>query len=145
MYTITKKFTDFLGNERTQSFRFNYRKDEIAMLELGTNGTFTGSLKSKTLDNDKAGILSDFKRFLVGAYGELDDDGCHFNKSQEISNRFESHIVFSEIYEELMTDSEKMTEFVSNVLPLDEKQKFEVRSKLREVKDPEELLNADNK
>ena len=41
MLKETISYTDFLGNERTEDFRFNLTEAELMEMELGTTGGFT--------------------------------------------------------------------------------------------------------
>jgi hypothetical protein len=51
------------------------------------------------------------------AYGEKSDDGKRFIKSEEISANFAATEAYSELFMELMSSTEKMTEFVNALAP----------------------------
>ena len=85
--TIT--YVDYDGNPRTEDFRFNLSKAEIAEMELSTSGGMEKMLQELVASKDGKRIMEVFKGIILKAYGEKSLDGKRFVKSAELSQAFE--------------------------------------------------------
>lgn len=110
-------YTDFNGNERTETFRFNLNKAEILEMELGTSGGLTQMIEKLVEINDYPQIVKLYKNFILNSYGEKSLDGKHFVKNEEIRNRFEQSEAYSELFMELLSSPEAASAFVNGVMP----------------------------
>ena len=117
MYKKTVTYEDYNGDTRTESFYFNFSKAELVTMEASKPGGYSSYLKHIAEEQDPAKLVAIFKELLLGSYGEKSEDGRRFVKSKELTDAFEQHPAFSEIYMELATDSVAAAEFVKKVLP----------------------------
>lgn len=115
--TIT--YTDYDGLERTEEFRFNLTKAELVDMELTTAGTFSETMKRIIAEKDIIRIAKLFKELLLKSYGVKSDDGKRFIKSQELSEAFSQTEAYSELYMELLGNSEYAVKFIQQVMPKD--------------------------
>ncbi|MBP5703918.1 MAG: hypothetical protein J6X12_04360 [Paludibacteraceae bacterium] len=111
------KYTDYNGVEREEPFYFNLSKAELVELEMSVNGGLTEFITRVVATQDQTELIKLFKRFILMAYGEKSDDGKRFIKSEEISANFAATEAYSELFMELMSSTEKMTEFVNALAP----------------------------
>lgn len=111
------KYTDYNGVPREEPFYFNLSKAELVELEMSVNGGLTEFITRVVATQDQTELIKLFKRFILMAYGEKSDDGKRFIKSEEISANFAATEAYSELFMELMSSTEKMTEFVNALAP----------------------------
>lgn len=112
-------YTDYNGVERTEDFFFNLTKPEIIELELGVTGGLSEMLQKIINTKDIAQLMRFFKKIVLMSYGEKSPDGKRFVKSEEISKAFSETEAYTQIYMELVSDSEKAAEFVHGIVPKD--------------------------
>ena len=115
--TIT--FTDYGGNKRTEEFRFNLNKAELAMLEMSEVGDFKKKMQRIIQAQDGPAILKAFKDIIKMSYGVKSDDDRRFIKSDELFEEFEQTEAYSELIMELLSDEKAAAEFVAAILPSD--------------------------
>lgn len=113
--TIT--YTDYDGNERTEDFYFNLTKAECIKLQFGTTGGLEKLIRKIIAEQDTAKVLPIFEEIVLSAYGEKSMDGRRFIKSPEISEGFKQTEAYSQLFMELMTDSDAATEFINGIVP----------------------------
>lgn len=113
--TIT--YTDFNGEERTDTLHFNLSKAELLEMELSVNGGFSTILQKIIDEKDNAKVAEYFKEILLKAYGEKSADGKYFTKSKEISEAFSHTGAYDVLYVELATNTEKASEFINGLKP----------------------------
>ena len=111
------KYTDYNGVEREEPFYFNLNKAELVELEMSVDGGLTEFITRVVQTQDQKELIKLFKRFILMAYGEKSDDGKRFIKSKEISDAFASTEAYSELFMELMSSTENMTNFVNALAP----------------------------
>ena len=109
--TIT--YTDYDGLERTEEFRFNLTKAELMDMELTTVGTFSKLMQKIIDEKDMVRLAKYFKELILKSYGVKSDDGKRFIKSPELSE------AYSELYMELLGNSEYAVKFIQQVMPKD--------------------------
>lgn len=119
MLTITKTYTDFDGNKRTEDFMFNFTKAELMEMELFEEGGYTAMAKKIVDANDNTQLAKLFKNLVLKAYGIKSPDGRRFIKSDELREEFTQTEAYSEIFMELATDDKKAAEFVNGIIPGD--------------------------
>lgn len=115
--TIT--YTDYDGLERTEEFRFNLTKAELMDMELTTVGTFSKLMQKIIDEKDMVRLAKYFKELILKSYGVKSDDGKRFIKSPELSEAFSQTEAYSELYMELLGNSEYSVKFIQQVMPKD--------------------------
>lgn len=120
MYAKKITYTDYDGNERTETFLFNLSKAEVIEW-LTMNGNYTlDKVLYKLSEEENAGeILNIFKDLIQRAYGEKSLDGRRFVKSPEIKANFMETEAYSVLFTELAFDAKKASEFLNNIIPAD--------------------------
>lgn len=117
MIKITKTYKDYDDVERTEDFYFNLSEAELLDMEMGTAGSLTEMIEKIVNAKDIPTISKWFKTILLKSYGIKSEDGRYFRKSEEISKDFESSPVYSLLYMELATDTDKAIEFINKTIP----------------------------
>lgn len=113
------RFKDYDGNERTETHYFNMEKNELIELEISSVGGLEESVKRIIQARRGKEIMDTFKDIILKSYGEKDLDGVHFNKSEELSNRFYHSKAYDALFMELVTDDNAAAEFINKILPDD--------------------------
>ena len=112
-------FNDLEGNPITREFFFHLSKAELTEMELSANGGLAEHMLSIAKAKNGGEIVREFKKILLAAYGVKDDDGISFNKSPELSRKFEQSDAYSELFMQIATDTDAMIAFFKGVLPKD--------------------------
>lgn len=120
MYAKKITYTDFDGNERTETFLFNLSKAEVIEW-LTMNGNYTlDKVLIKLSEEENAGeILTIFKDLIYRSYGEKSLDGRRFVKSPEVKANFMETEAYSTLFTELAFDAQKAADFLNNIIPAD--------------------------
>lgn len=113
--TIT--YTDYNGLERTETHYFNLSKAELMEMEFATSGGMAEMMQRIIDAQDGPTLMKIFKDIILKAYGIKSPDGKRFEKSEEISTAFSQTEAYSELYVELLTNSEKAAEFFNGIVP----------------------------
>ena len=124
MYEKNIKFTDFFGNQRSETRYFNLSEAEIMDANFDQKGDFSQLIQgiANTKDQEALGRL--FKEIILRSYGEPSPDGIYFNKSPEIRARFESSALYNALYMELLFDADAASDFINKVIPIENIQKL---------------------
>ena len=115
--TIT--FTDYDGNKRTEDFYFNLTKAEVIEMEMGTSGGMKKMLEKIVSEQDSRRIIETFKSIILKAYGEKSPDGKRFIKGDDVSTAFAQTEAYSELFMELVTNTESASAFINGIIPQD--------------------------
>ena len=110
-------YTDYDGNERTETFYFNLSKAELIEMQLSVDGGMEKELQRMIDTRDVTKLAASFKRVILKAYGEKSPDGKRFVKSPELSEAFMQTEAYSDLFTELMTDANKASEFMNSIIP----------------------------
>lgn len=125
MYATKITYKDFLGKERTEEFFFNLTKAEVIDTALSMpNQDWAGELMRIQLSGDVTAMMQEFERILLSSYGELQDEGRVFAKSEEISRKFKDHAAFDAMMDRFMTEPDYANQFLIKVFPQDLIQKI---------------------
>lgn len=116
MYKMTRTFTDFNGETRTEDFYFNLTRAEIAQMSLSTDGGLDKLIERITQTKDVPKIAEYFKKIMDASYGERTPDGRGFRKSPEILADFQATMAYSDLYMELLEVEGKAAEFINKVI-----------------------------
>lgn len=117
MLKKTISYTDYDGNERTEDFYFNLSKAEIIEMELGTAGGMKKMLERIVAAQDGKRIMETFREIILKAYGEKTPDGKRFTKSRELSEAFSQTEAYTNLFVELVTNSEAASQFINAIVP----------------------------
>lgn len=117
MYKKTIKYTDYNEVEREEDFYFNLSKAELMEMELVHPEGFEAWLQGIINANDNETLLKIFKEIILSSYGEKDPTGKRFVKSEELSKAFAQTEAYSELYMELLTNTDAAIEFVNGIVP----------------------------
>lgn len=118
---ITKEitYTDYNGQERTEKYQFNFSKAELAEMELSVDGGFSTMIQRIKETEDRPELVRLFKDMLLKSYGVKSADGKRFEKSEELSTAFSQTEAFSELYMELLTNTDAAIAFANGLIPSD--------------------------
>lgn len=119
MLKKTIKYVDFNGEEVSEDFFFHLSKAELVELEMSYKGGLDAAIKRIVAAEDGGAIIAEFKKIILGSYGQRSVDGRRFIKNQTLREEFESTEAYSTLFMELVTDAEKAAEFVRGVIPQD--------------------------
>lgn len=111
-------YTDFNGDECTDEYYFNLSKAEIFSLDFdyASEGGFVAHLLNVAKSGDPKGLWNLIKGMVDKSVGKRSADGKRFIKSKEILEEFRSTEGYGELLIELVTDSEKLNEFVTGIV-----------------------------
>lgn len=113
--TIT--YDNFNGERVTEHFFFHLSKAELVELEMSYDGGLSEMLTKIVAAEDSKSIIAEFKKIVLGAYGQKSPDGRRFIKNQQLRDEFESTEAYSELFMELITNTDAAIEFINGVIP----------------------------
>lgn len=119
MIIKTVTYTDFNGNERTESFWFHLSRPELTEMLLGIDNNIETYIKTIIKSENYYEIVKIFKKLLLEAYGEKSEDGRRFIKLPEKTKEFSESEAYSVLFTELTTNEEKASEFVNGLISKD--------------------------
>lgn len=117
MYKKTLTYTDFDGNEREDTFYFNFTEAELMELELSQDGGLSGLIEKVSEEKDNRRIVAIFKDLLSKSIGEKSVDGKRFLKNDEIRDNFIQSAAYSKLFMLLSFDADEAAAFVKGVVP----------------------------
>lgn len=139
----TIKYTDYNNQEREEDFFFEISEAEVVILDANTPEGFLEHMRKVSNNHNGKEIMEMFRMFIRLAYGEKSPDGKYFDKSDEISTRFEHTRAYNVLFMELLTDAKKAAAFVSEVMPFDNDQRKEFNKMVDDLKDQMDKKAAD--
>ena len=119
MLKKTILYKDFNGDEVSEDFFFHLSKAELVELEMSHQGGLSAALTRIVESEDGKGIIAEFKNIILSAYGKRSEDGKRFIKNQQLREEFESTEAYSELFMELVTNTDAAIEFINGVIPSD--------------------------
>lgn len=134
---LTKKitYTDYDGNERTETFYFNLTKTELAIMNNSAEGGLNAKLQKMVDGKRVPDIMSTFCEIIRKAYGEKSDDGRRLMKSEERSKAFEETPAYDQLFLELTQNEDAMVAFIKGVLPSDLAEQVNIPSSTPVIKE----------
>ena len=117
MLKKTMTYTDFNGEERTEDFYFHLTEAEISNMELDSEGGISQKLDRIIKSKDLTQIKEYFQWIILKSYGEKTDDGKHFIKNDKVSEMFSYTQAYSDLWMELISDTEAAVKFVQGIVP----------------------------
>ena len=121
MYAKKITYTDYDGNERTETFYFNLNKAELTEMELSSEGGLSKMIQKIVDEQDSTRIIAIFKDIILRSYGEKSNDGKRFIKKAAdghmLADDFAQTEAYSELFMELATNADAASDFVNNIVP----------------------------
>lgn len=117
MYIKKLTYTDYNGEERTETAYFNLTEAELAELNLSTDGGYQEHLRRIVDARDVPSLAKEFKRLIKLSYGVKSPDGRRFIKNDTLVEEFLETEAYSQFFMELVTNEDAVTEFVMNIIP----------------------------
>lgn len=112
-------YTTYDDETLTEDFYFNLSKAELMQIQFDANGTYSQFIGRIINERDFKHLGEEFRKIILKSYGKKSDDGKQFRKTPEIQEEFEFSPAYSELYVQLMSDSESATKFFTGILPRD--------------------------
>lgn len=110
-------YTDYNGNQRTETFNFNFTDAEIHEMEYSAEGGFGERLQRIVEAKDNVQLVKEFKGIILKSFGVKSDDGKRFVKSEELSTAFSQTEAYNILYNKLISDSEFAANFINGIMP----------------------------
>ena len=129
MIKKTIKYTTFDDEEVEDTLYFNLSMPELIDMEVRYSEGMGVMIQRIVKAENFSGIIEQFKRFILMAYGEKSEDGRYFLKSDEARARFAQSAAYEALYMELATDDKKAAEFLKGVMPKDVEKFIEEQEK----------------
>lgn len=132
-------YTDFNGNEVTETLYFNLTKAESIELESSVEGGLSDWIQTIDAAKNPKAIIDAFKTMIYKSYGERTPDGSRFIKNDTISQSFLATEAYSTLFVMLISDPDFAKHFVNNLLhnPQTPKSPTDVQKKFSESNAPE--------
>lgn len=112
-------FKDYNGETRTESHYFHLNKVELSKMYVGVDGGYDEFLKRIVEAKNTSAMLNVITDLVENSYGIKDLDGKRFRKSKELTDAFIQSPAYEALFVELVSDVDKMVEFVKGILPDD--------------------------
>lgn len=116
MYKKVIEYTDYNGTPRKETFYFNYSKAELLKKELSTQAGIEEFIKMLIATKDNAKIVQIFNDLILDSYGIKSEDGTRFIKTKELRDAFEQSEAFSELFIEIVSNTDAQVEFINGVV-----------------------------
>lgn len=129
MLKKTVNYKNFNGKERTKDLYFHLTQTELTeiALDLPDNvkeifadhpGEVTEEDNNRILrELGNKGIFEFLKKLVLKAYGIRDEDGEYFDKSDEITRKFQNSLAFDAVMTELTRDDAVALNFINSLIP----------------------------
>lgn len=133
------KFKTFDDVELVDDFFFNLSKAELVRLELDhTTAEYEGFAEyvQAAIDRkDGRTIAQVVEDLILTSYGQKSADGKRFMKSEGLKSEFKNSDAYSELFFELVTDSDKAIAFMNGVIPQNLESEMD---KIRAAQEPQQ-------
>lgn len=117
MFKVTKTYTDFNGNERTEDAYFNLTKSELADMHMSTEGGLDEKITKIANAKNNTEMYKLFKDILYKSYGVKSADGRRFVKSPELLEEFIQTPLYDAIFMDIVTSDTYANEFINGLIP----------------------------
>ena len=117
MIKKTIAYTDYNGNQRKEDFWFNLTKAEVARMEMSTEGGMAEMINRIVAAQDVPSLISIFEEMIQKSYGVKTPDGRGFVKRKEDLESFMATEAYSELFMELVTDTDAAAKFLNGIIP----------------------------
>ena len=112
-------YKDFLGQTRTDTFRFNLTEDEMMDL-IKEDEIFSTDHVSYVMETrDAIEMYRILRRMILASYGVLSEDGRFFRKPPEALYDFAHSAAYTQLLDELVDtdDFNKLRSFIMGIIP----------------------------
>lgn len=118
MHQHTINYTDFNGNAKTKTLHFNLTEAELVKIQKDSPRGIQVEMQ-EAIDSGDSAVLLDFLEMLVHkSYGIKSDDGEEFEKTPELTRKFENSAYYSDLYMSLFQNEGKTgADFISKIMP----------------------------
>lgn len=110
-------YTDFDGNERTETVYFNLTRTEMVELQWSVPGGAQKLFERIVEEQDIHRILEYTKEILSKAYGVKSADGRRLEKSAEHWKAFEQTLAYDQFFFELLSDASYAADVINQIIP----------------------------
>lgn len=110
-------YENFNGDTVTGVFWFHLSQPELVKMQVSKEEGFQEFLLKIIKTEDKGQLVDLFDKIILGAYGVKSADGEHFEKSDELREKFASSAAYDALFMELVSSTEAMSAFVNGVVP----------------------------
>lgn len=135
MFSITKKYVDYNGVEKEETFWFNLNKRELTGLVYGPAEGLDGVMEKIVHDGASGQAIDLFEEIVLASYGKKMPDG-RFAKVDEHGRRyadlFKETIVYDDIIMDMLMNTKSLIAFFNGVVPSDLRDKTEQQTAILE-------------
>ena len=118
MYVKDIKYTDYNGEERCERAFFNLSQAELTEYAYSVDGGLYNYVNRLITTKNVPKLMEMFKDIIAKSYGEKSPDGRRFIKSPELSKSFMETEAYSNLFMELATNPETVSEFLNGIMPV---------------------------
>ena len=110
------EFTDFNGEQGSDTLYFNLTEAEIIRLDANYVGGLAGVTKVLDPKENPQQVLDLFEDVIRASYGEKSKDGRHFMKDPIAVQTFFHSAAYSALFMELIQDADAAAAFVNGIM-----------------------------
>jgi len=130
MFERTFTYEGFDGKTYSDTWGFYLSKADLLEIQLGTFVGLDALMKRLIETQNGKEIMAIIKEIILKSVGRPSSDGKRFIRNDEIREEFLQTDAYSQLFEELVLDSEKSLEFIMAAVPRD------ISEKMRRDKEP---------
>lgn len=119
MYKKIVKYTDFNGIAREEEILFFLSKTDITKMNVRYEGGLQEKFQKIMNKLNVKELIAVVEDIILSAYGEKSDDGTKFIKNEKLKEGFACSIAYDEIFQDLISDPDKLADFIKKILPQD--------------------------
>ncbi len=112
-----RTYVDYDGVERKETLYFNLTEAELVEMQYSIEGGFAETVQKIIDAKDERQLIKFFKDLLLKTYARKSADGRRLEKSPEISAEFSQTPMYSDMFIELVTDTDKASRFINGIIP----------------------------
>ena len=117
MFKTDLTYKDFLGNDVTETLRFNISEDEMLDL-VREDARFDGGYLSMVIEQKNYAQMMDIvRKLIVISYGELSSDGRTFRKTDERALDFLQSAAYGAFRDKLLEEDGFFEAFLIGIFP----------------------------
>ncbi len=131
MITRTFTYEGFDGKLYSDTWYFHLNEAESFKIRARNIEGMDGMLRTLSRTNDGGEIMDLIDAIILSSVGKKSIDGRQFIKNPEVRDEFRQTDAYSQLFMELISDSEKASEFMIGILPA--KLAAEARKNMAEV------------
>lgn len=120
MFTYEAKYKNFAGKEVTRTLYFHLSDLEIfRLLVKYPDGpeSIGKELKEISEAGDNEKLFAEFEKYIFLSYGERSEDGENFDKSEEITKKFNTSAAYNAFFKAITSDANLAANFITGMFP----------------------------